>query len=132
MRTLIFAAALPLLAAPLSAQADSLGRPCTDSPPSAYLSIDALRAKVIDQGYEIRRGEIRDACGEFYVLDKAGQRGELFVDPTSGTIVSGGSSTGQAAATGGKEGGKEAREGAGQNERVGSAEKNSSDRDGDD
>jgi hypothetical protein len=69
------------------AHAGSLGRPCTDKPESAYLSLDALKAKVAKQGYEIRSGAIKNACAEFYVLDKAGKRAELFLDPTSGAIV---------------------------------------------
>ncbi len=68
--------------------AGSLGRPCTDKPPSAYLSLDALKGKLAEQGYEIRSGKIKNACAEFYVLDKAGQRAELFLDPTSGAVVS--------------------------------------------
>ena len=73
----------------VAAHAGSLGRPCTDKPQTAYLSLDALKAKVAEQGYEIRSGEIKNACGEFYVLDKAGKRAELFLDPTSGVILSG-------------------------------------------
>jgi hypothetical protein len=75
------------------AHAESLGRPCTDKPAQDYLSLDALRAKVTEQGYQIRDAEIKKACGEFYVIDKTGKKGELFVDPTSGVIVSGGDSS---------------------------------------
>ena len=78
-----------------AAQAESLGRPCTDKPESAYLSLDALKAKVAEQGYEIRSGEIKNACGEFYVIDKAGKRAELFLDPTSGVTVSGDAAKGE-------------------------------------
>jgi len=74
---------------PGAALADSLGRPCTDKPESDYLSLEALKAKVVEQGYQIRSGEIRKACGEFYVLDKGGKRAELFVDPVTGKIVAG-------------------------------------------
>lgn len=79
------------------ARADSLGRPCTAKPEADYLSLDALKAKVAEQGYQIRSGEIKKACGEFYVLDKAGKKAELFVDPTSGVIVSGGDANGKSA-----------------------------------
>ena len=93
---LIITSLIALAGAAGAAQADSLGRPCTDKPESQYLSLDALKAKVAEQGYEIRSGEIKLACGEFYVLDKAGKRAELFLDPTTGAIVSGapGSTTG--------------------------------------
>ena len=78
-----------LLAFAGAAQADSLGRPCTDKPESEYLSLDTLKAKLTEVGYQIRSGEIRQACGEFYVVDKAGKRAELFLDPTSGEVVAG-------------------------------------------
>jgi hypothetical protein len=90
MRKLTIAIGLLGLAGTVvAAHAESLGRPCTDKPETAYLSLDALRAKLADQGYEIRSGEIKNACAEFYVLDKAGKRAELFLDPASGAIVSG-------------------------------------------
>ena len=90
MRTAFVLAALAGLAATAgAAHADSLGRPCTDRPESEYLNLDALKAKVVEQGYQIRSGEISKACGEFYVLNKDGKRAELFVDPTSGKIVAG-------------------------------------------
>ena len=73
-----------------AAQADSLGRSCTDKPEGQYLSLDALKAKVVEQGYEIRSGSIKEAYGEFDVLDKAGKRAELYLDPTNGVIVAGG------------------------------------------
>jgi hypothetical protein len=76
------------LAGAVSAHAESLGRPCTDKPETAYLSIEALKAKLADQGYEIRGGEIKNACAEFYVLDKASKGAEFFLDPTSGAVVS--------------------------------------------
>ena len=96
MRKLIIAISLLGFAgAVMTAHAESLGRPCTDKPESAYLSIDALKAKVAEQGYDIRSGEIKNACAEFYVLDKAGKRAELFLDPTSGVIVSGDGAKGE-------------------------------------
>ena len=80
-KLLIISGALALIGGASAAQADSLGRPCTDKPEGQYLSLDALKAKVVEQGYEIRSGSIKEACGEFYVLDKAGKRAELFLDP---------------------------------------------------
>jgi hypothetical protein len=100
MRKLIILASLATLAAAGAARADSLGRPCTTMPEKDYLTLDALKAKLTEQGYRVRRGEIKKACGEFYVLDKNGKKAELFVDPTSGAIVAGGDSTGNAAKSG--------------------------------
>ena len=92
-KTIIFASLAALVGAAgvaSAAHADSLGRPCTTNPEKDYLTLDALKAKVVEQGYKIRSGEIKKACGEFYVIDKAGKKAELFVDPTSGVIVAGG------------------------------------------
>ena len=93
MRTLFIATALLGLTAAAPGHAEGLGRPCTDKSESAYLSLDALKGKLAEQGYEVRKGNIKNACGEFYVIDKAGKRAEVFLDPTSGAIVSGGAET---------------------------------------
>lgn len=91
MRKIVIATALLVTAVAITgAKAESLGRPCTAKAETEYLPLDQLKAKVVAQGYEIRSGEIRKACGEFYVIDKKGNKAELFVDPTNGTIVSGG------------------------------------------
>ena len=96
-KLLILASVAAVIGATGFARAESLGRPCTAKPEADYLSLDALKTKVVEQGYEIRSGEIKKACGEFYVTDKAGKKAELFVDPTSGAIVSSGATTGKAA-----------------------------------
>jgi hypothetical protein len=70
-----------------SAQASSLGRPCTSAPESQWLSMQDLQAKVEALGYKVQKAKLAKACGEFYTLDKNGNRVELFVDPTSGQIV---------------------------------------------
>ena len=70
-----------------SAQASSLGRPCTTAPQGQWLSVDALKAKAEAQGYKVQKAKIAKACGEIYALDPNNTRTELFVDPTSGEIV---------------------------------------------
>ena len=70
-----------------TAQAGSLGRPCTSAPVSEWLSLDALKARAEADGYRVQKAKIKDACGEIYALDRSGTRVELFVDPTSGRIV---------------------------------------------
>jgi hypothetical protein len=69
------------------ATAGSLGRPCTSAPQSQWLSLDAIQAKVEALGYKVQKAKLKAACGELYTLDKNGAHVELFVDPTSGTIV---------------------------------------------
>jgi hypothetical protein len=86
-KIIILAAVAASFAATGIAQASGDGRPCTDRPVSEYLSLDALKAKVAEQGYEVRRGKVEKGCAEMYVVDKAGRKAELFLDPTNGAIV---------------------------------------------
>ena len=88
MRTTTIAlATAAVMAGAFSAQASSLGRPCTTAPQSQWLSVDALKAKAEAQGYKVQKAKIAKACGEIYALDPNNTRTELFVDPTSGEIV---------------------------------------------
>jgi hypothetical protein len=86
MKLSALAAALALLA-PSTAGAGSLGRPCTAAPKSEWLSIETLQSKIESQGYKVQKAKLANACGELYAIDANGARVELFVDPTSGSIV---------------------------------------------
>ncbi|MCC6947808.1 MAG: PepSY domain-containing protein [Bradyrhizobiaceae bacterium] len=81
------AVAVAVLGLATSAQAGSLGRPCTSAPQNQWLSMQELQAKVEALGYKMRKAKLKNACGELYTLDKNGNRVELFVDPTNGQIV---------------------------------------------
>ncbi|MBR0718381.1 PepSY domain-containing protein [Bradyrhizobium liaoningense] len=70
-----------------SAQAGSLGKPCTSAPETQWLPMQQLQAKVEAQGYKIQKAKLKNACGELYTLDRNGNRVELFVDPTNGQII---------------------------------------------
>ncbi len=88
MRKLITLAALAGVVTTASlAQADSLGRPCTNASQDKWLAIEDLQTKVETLGYTVRNAKLKNACGEFYATDKAGARVELFVDPTNGAVV---------------------------------------------
>ena len=88
MRKIVILTALAaVLGAATAAQAGSLGRPCTAAPESQWLPLQQLQAKVEAQGYMVQKAKLKKACGELYTIDKAGNRVELFVDPTSGQIV---------------------------------------------
>lgn len=86
IRTAILATRI-LLSTVTLANAGSLGRPCTAAPQSQWLSLDALQAKVESLGYRVQKSKLKAACGELYTIDKNGGRVELFVDPTTATIV---------------------------------------------
>ena len=76
-----------MLGAAATAEAGSLGRPCTTAPQTQWLSLEVLQTKVGALGYKVQKAKLKNACGEIYAVDKNGARVELFVDPTSGEIV---------------------------------------------
>jgi hypothetical protein len=86
-KIVLLTAAAALLAGATAAKADSWGKPCTAAPESQWLSVQALQAKLEQQGYKVSKGSVKKACGEFYAVDKSGAHVEVFVDPTSGTII---------------------------------------------
>ena len=86
-KTALFAIVAALLGTATTAQAGSLGRPCTSAPESQWLSMQSLQAKVEALGYKVQKAKLKAACGELYTIDKTGARVELFVDPTNGAIV---------------------------------------------
>jgi hypothetical protein len=87
MHKIVVLGSAAVLAATVTAQAGSLGRPCTSAPQSQWLPMQQLQAKVEALGYRVQKTKLKNACGELYTLDKNGNRVELFVDPTSGEIV---------------------------------------------
>jgi hypothetical protein len=72
-------------AAPASASGPS--QACTTAPESQWLKIAEIQAKLEEQGYRVAKAKFKKSCGEIYATDKAGQRVELFVDPTSARIA---------------------------------------------
>jgi hypothetical protein len=60
---------------------------CTDAPKSAWLSQDAIAAKLKEQGFEVARTETKRACYEVKARDAQGRRVELKVDPATARIV---------------------------------------------
>lgn len=86
-KIVIITVALVGFGAASTAQANSLGRPCTAAPEAQWLSLEALKAKAEAQGYKVQKAKLKAACGEIYAVDRNGARAELFVDPTSGDIV---------------------------------------------
>jgi hypothetical protein len=86
-KILILTAAVAVLGSATTAQAGSLGKPCTTAPENQWLPMQQLQAKVEAMGYKVQKGKLKNACGELYTLDKDGNRVELFVDPTNGQII---------------------------------------------
>lgn len=87
MRKIALLTAATVLLGTAAAYAGSLGRPCTSAPQNRWLSIQQLQAKLETLGYKVQKAKLKNACGEFYTIDKAGNQVELFLDPTNGQIV---------------------------------------------
>ncbi len=51
------------------------------------MQLEAVKAKVAEKGYEVRRIKREDGCLEVYAIDKNRARVELYVNPVSGVIV---------------------------------------------
>jgi hypothetical protein len=60
---------------------------CTQSPGSARMSEDAVKAKLADAGYKITRIKREHGCYEVHATDQSGTRLELRVDPASAKIL---------------------------------------------
>jgi len=60
----VFAIAVTMLGIATSAQAGSLGKPCTAAPQNQWLSLEALQSKVEALGYKVQKAKLKNACGE--------------------------------------------------------------------
>lgn len=86
MRNIVTAIAFTTLAIAASpALADN--SQCTTAPQSEWMTIDAITAKFVADGYEVRQVKIEDSCYEIYAKDKTGNKVETYVNPVSGDVV---------------------------------------------
>lgn len=60
---------------------------CGSAPRETWLTEDAVKAKVGEQGYEVRRIKADKSCFEVKATDKAGAKVELHVDPVTGNVM---------------------------------------------
>lgn len=74
-----FAAVSPALAGPK----------CTDAPKSAWMTEEAMKAKIADMGYkDIRNFKTTSGnCYEIYGHDKNGKKAEVYFNPVDGAVV---------------------------------------------
>lgn len=61
--------------------------PCTNAPQSQWMPQQALKDRLVKQGYTIDKFLISGTCYEIYGKDKAGKLVEIYFDPTDGRIV---------------------------------------------
>jgi hypothetical protein len=78
----------PLLLVAAAFSASALAAPqCTTAPRAQWLTEAAMKQKVVDQGYQIKTFQVSGNCYEIYGKDKAGNKVEIYFDPTDGHIV---------------------------------------------
>ena len=75
-----------LAAAPAYASDDE-GKGCGNAPRDQWMSVDAVEAKGVAMGYEVRRVKEEDGCYELYAIDKNGAKTELYMNPVTGDVV---------------------------------------------
>ena len=52
-----------------------------------WMSLDAIKTKAVELGYDVRRIKKEDGCYEVYAIDKKGALLELYMNPVTGEIV---------------------------------------------
>lgn len=86
MKTYLTLATLPLVAflfaAPALAKKD-----CTNEPKSKWMSEEAFKKKVTEEGYQIRKFKQPGTCYEIYGTDKEGKKVEVYFNPVDGSVV---------------------------------------------
>ncbi|MBX6322498.1 MAG: PepSY domain-containing protein [Rhodospirillaceae bacterium] len=60
---------------------------CGDAPRSQWLSQDAVKAKLVEQKYDVRRLKVEDGCYEAHAIGPDGARVEVYLNPVSGEVV---------------------------------------------
>lgn len=75
------ALALVLVASP--AMASDL---CNE-PKDKWMSVEDITAKVVEQGYEVRKIKVEDGCYEAYAINKDGKKFELYMNPVTAAVV---------------------------------------------
>jgi hypothetical protein len=88
MNMKIAASALCMLAAG-PAFAGSYSGTCTTAAKDKWMTEEAAKAKITEAGYAVTSIKTTRSgnCYEAYVTDKGGKKMELFLDPTTATIV---------------------------------------------
>lgn len=80
--------ALAALSLPLLAGVALAGPACTKEPKSAWMSQDAMKAKIAEMGYQkIKTFKVTGSCYEIYGYDKANKKAEVYFNPVDGSIV---------------------------------------------
>jgi hypothetical protein len=83
-KALVFVALAMALA--LAAEANAGEENRDSAPKTAWLAKDAVKSKLTDLGYSVRKIEAEDGRYEVKATDKEGKKVELYVNPVTGEI----------------------------------------------
>lgn len=59
---------------------------CTDTPQAQWMTIEAMTAKAVEAGFEVRKVKIEDNCYEVYGI-KDGKKVEAYFHPVTAELV---------------------------------------------
>ena len=60
---------------------------CTDAPRALWMPEQSLKDRLVTEGYTIDKFKVSGQCYEIYGKDPAGERVEIYFDPTDGRVV---------------------------------------------
>ena len=78
---------LATVTAALFAPAAVAGPKCTDAPRGKWLPEKTMQDRITSAGYVLDKFKVSGSCSEIYGKDKAGNRVEIYYDPTNGKVV---------------------------------------------
>lgn len=87
MKTIKLALLCTLIAGVSPAFATNDGALCGNAPQEQWMSADAIKAKAVEAGYDVRQVKVEDGCYEIYGIDAKGARLEIMMNPVSGETV---------------------------------------------
>lgn len=85
MKKIILASLLATVALGSAARAES-EHSCGDAPKDKWMTEDALKAKAVAMGFEVRQIKVEDGCYEVYGI-KDGNKVEALFNPETGEQV---------------------------------------------
>ena len=74
-------------AAPAFAEKEGAGANCGNAPRADWLSEEAIKAKAVALGYDVRSVKAEDGCYELKAVDKTNAKVELYLHPVTGEVV---------------------------------------------
>lgn len=83
MKNLVMIAAMMAL----SAGAAYAKKDCTTEPKEKWMSEEAFKKMVTDQGYTIKKFKTPGTCYEIYGTNKEGKKVEIYFNPVDGSIA---------------------------------------------